>query len=163
MKISSLRKKLSALHVDREPICAFSDGSLKKIDLALENIGWDDLNSDSLLNYCAEAIRAREYSKFVFTKSVSDMLELIADQGALIGLSREILSFLRIDEVILDNREMSSKKDELINTYRNRSMEYELDAAIRLPMILHDAEGAYVIPFQVSQPNFVTNKVSKLK
>ena len=75
-------KKLSVVHGDREPISAFSDGSLKKIDIALENIGWADLNSDSLLNYCAEAIRAREYSKFVFTKSVSDMLELIANQGA---------------------------------------------------------------------------------
>ena len=151
------KKKLSAVHVDREPICAFSDGSLKKIDLALEDIGWDDLNSDSLLNYCSEAIRAREYSKFVFTKSVSDMLESIANQGASIGLSREILSFLRVDEVILDNRELISKKDELISIYRNRWMEHELNAAIRLPMILHDAEGAYVIPFQVSQPNFVTN------
>ena len=151
------KKKLSVVHVDREPISAFSDGSLKKIDLALENIGWADLNSDSLLNYCAEAIRAREYSKFVFTKSVSDMLELIANQGASIGLSREILSFLRIDEVILGNRELISKKDELTSIYRNRSMEYELNAAIRLPMILHDAQGAYVIPFQVSQPNFVTN------
>ena len=77
------KKKLSVVHVDREPIRAFSDGSLKKIDLALENIGWADLNSDSLLNYCAEAIRAREYSKFVFTKSVSDMLELIANQRSL--------------------------------------------------------------------------------
>jgi len=151
------KKKLSVVHVDREPIRAFSDGSLKKIDLALENIGWADLNSDSLLNYCAAAIRAREYSKFVFTKSVSDMLELIANQGASIGLSREILSFLRIEEVILGNRELISKKDELTKIYRNRSMEYELNAAIRLPMILHDAQGAYVIPFQVSQPNFVTN------
>ena len=151
------KKKLSVVHVDREPIRAFSEGSLKKIDLALENIGWADLNSDSLLNYCTEAIGAREYSKFVFTKSVSDMLELIANQGASIGLSREILSFLRIDEVILGNRELISKKDELTSIYRNRSMEYELNAAIRLPMILHDAQGAYVIPFQVSQPNFVTN------
>jgi len=151
------KKKLSVVHVDREPIRAFSDGSLKKIDLALENIGWADLNSDSLLNYCAAAIRAREYSKFVFTKSVSDMLELIANQGASIGLSREVLSFLRIEEVILGNRELISKKDELTKIYRNRSMEYELNAAIRLPMILHDAQGAYVIPFQVSQPNFVTN------
>ena len=151
------KKKLSVVHVDREPIRAFSDGSLKKIDLALENIGWADLNSDSLLNYCAAAIRAREYSKFVFTKSVSDMLELIANQGASIGLSREVLSFLRIEEVILGNRELISKKDELTKIYHNRSMEYELNAAIRLPMILHDAQGAYVIPFQVSQPNFVTN------
>ncbi len=151
------KKKLSVVHVDREPIRAFSDGSLKKIDLALENIGWADLNSDSLLNYCAAAIRAREYSKFVFTKSVSDMLELIANQGASIGLSREILSFLRIEEVILGNRELISKKDELTKIYHNRSMEYELNAAIRLPMILHDTQGAYVIPFQVSQPNFVTN------
>ena len=91
------------------------------------------------------------------------MLELIANQGASIGLSREILSFLRIDEVILGNRELISKKDELTSIYRNRSIEYELNAAIRLPMILHDAQGAYVIPFQVSQPNFVTIIVSKLK
>jgi len=157
----SQKKKLSAAHFGREPICAFSDRSLKKIDLALENIGWGDLNSGSLLNYCAEAIRAREYSKFVFTKSVSDMLELIANQGALIGLSRESLSFLRIDEIVLNDRELSSKKNELINRYRDRSMEHELNGAIRLPMILHDAEGAYVIPFQVSQPNFVTNKSAR--
>ena len=32
-----------------------------------------------------------------------------------------------IDEVILGNRELISKKDELTSIYRNRSIEYELN------------------------------------
>ena len=33
-----------------------------------------------------------------------------------------------------------------------------ISSAIRLPQILFDEAGVFVIPFQITQPNFITNK-----
>ena len=38
-------------------------------------------------------------------------------------------------------------------------MKHALSVAIRLPQVFFDEEGVYVVPFQVSHPNFITNKM----
>ena len=43
-----------------------------------------------------------------------------------------------------------------VATYEEKK--HEVSVAIRLPQVLIDKDGLYVIPFQVSHPNFITNK-----
>ena len=151
------KKYVTSLTSERDPINAFSKQSLDNITCALENLDWDDLSAEELLNYCAEAIKAREYSKFIFTRAVSDILELIANQAASVGVPREVISFLRIDEIVSRDQNLSAEAAYWKSRYHGRAIEHQLNMAIRLPMILHDTDGVYVIPFQISQPNFVTN------
>jgi phosphohistidine swiveling domain-containing protein len=35
---------------------------------------------------------------------------------------------------------------------------HQISVAIRLPLVLADQEGVYIVPFQVSHPNFITHK-----
>ena len=105
------------------------------------------------------AIEAREYSKFVFTRSLSGILEIIAAQGARHGFAREDITHLSIADVLAllsveaeDGREFFREK---IHSARSR---HALAQSIRLPQLLGDSTGAFIAPFQVSRPNLITNK-----
>ena len=70
----------------------------------------NDINLDvnSILNFCIASIKLRENSKFIFTRSLSDMLELIKKYGKTIELSPKNLSLLNINEIFKFNEK--SKK-----------------------------------------------------
>ena len=118
------------------------------------------MNAKSLLQYINESTVSREYSKFVFTRSVSEILETIANFGEKIGLSRNDLSHIPIKTLLqsfdsVDKNQINSVLKE-VATYEEKK--HEVSVAIRLPQVLIDKDGLYVIPFQVSHPNFITNK-----
>ena len=137
----------------------------KEIDGLLKDDGLTDLDSDNLFRYMADAIKGREYGKFVFSRSVSTILEIIARFGEQHFLSRDELSHISIndflsvikhsdeEEIEIRLRKISKKNEELVN----------VSSAIRLPQVLYDYSGIFVIPFQVSQPNFITNKKASSK
>ena len=58
------------------------------------------LQSLQILAYIAAAIAGREYGKFVFTRSVSAMLELITAFGEGHGLSREEMSHVSLESIV---------------------------------------------------------------
>ena len=137
-----------------------SKSQLKKIDALLLSEGYGDINSKFLMKYIESSIKGREYGKFIFTRSVSNIIELIANFGKEYGFSRDEMSHIPIQK--LSN--LSSKQDILGVVEKLHSIseierkKHKLSVAIRLPQILSDQQGVYVIPFQVSHPNFVTNK-----
>ena len=132
----------------------------QQIDLMLKNDGFQEFNADDLLNYINEAIVGREYGKFVFTRTVSDMLELLANFSEENGLSREEISYIPINHII-DILKNSSEYniEERLRSLSSKEMEkHNVSVSIRLPQLLIDQSGAHIIPFQVSHPNFITNK-----
>jgi len=139
---------------------AIESDKIRKIDALLAAEGFDDFNTDALMQYIQEATAGREYGKFVFTRSVSDILEQIAVFGEQHGLSREEMSHLQVDKLI--EVATSSGEGSIQQRLREIALEsmgkHELSVAIRLPQILFDEAGVHVVPFQVSHPNFITSK-----
>ena len=130
------------------------------IDQILKAEGFSELDADGLLDYVQAATAGREYGKFVFTRSVSEMLELIADFGERHGLSRDEMSHVSIDNLI-DVATKSSKSDigaRLRQIAEKEAEQHALSVAIRLPQVLFDEAGVHIVPFQVSHPNFITHK-----
>ena len=81
----------------------------KKIDLELKKLRFN-LKSTDLLDLIKENIILREYSKFIFTKSVSDILEHIFKKAKRFNLSREDISFVALkDTQLLDNLKTKQK------------------------------------------------------
>ncbi len=129
------------------------------IDTLLSDENLYGVDCDRLLAYCAAAIAGREYGKFVFTRSVSAMLELIANFGERHGLSREEMSHVpagQLIDVALCSAD-ASVEERLRAVAQREAERHALTAAIRLPQVLFDEAGVHVVPFQVSQPNFITN------
>lgn len=130
------------------------------IDLILQAEGFPELNANGLLDYVQTATAGREYGKFVFTRSVSEILELVADFGELHGLSRDEMSHVSISDLldVITKSSEGSIEERLRNIAEDEAEKHVLSAAIRLPQVLFDEAGVHVVPFQVSHPNFITHK-----
>lgn len=143
-----------------KPTFKLSLGKRQLIDSLLVREGFTALDADALLAYVNDAIVGREYGKLIFTRTVSDMLELIANFGERHGLTREELSHVPL-ACFLDEAMSSREADvaeRLRKIARHEAESHALSVAIRLPQVLCDEAGVHVIPFQVSMPNFITHK-----
>jgi len=131
-----------------------------EINRLLDEEGFPELDAVKLLDYVEAATVGREYGKFVFTRSVSEMLELIADFGEQHGLSREEMSHVPIGDLLnVITKSSEGGIEELLRGISEEEAErHVLSVAIRLPQVLFDEAGVHVVPFQVSHPNFITHK-----
>ncbi|MBW8039146.1 MAG: pyruvate phosphate dikinase [Planctomycetes bacterium] len=138
---------------------SFSSGQLNKITKLLKQFGFT-LDAHELISYISEAVIAREYAKFVFTRNISDALEIIAAWGENIGLSREELSYLRIDD-ILDTINISrgrTLEQHLRNISLDEKKKHEITLALRLPYLIETPEDVAIVPLLFHKPNFITQK-----
>ena len=60
----------------------------------------DPFDADDLLKYIQKAIEGREYGKFIFTKTLSDLIERTAYYGETINLTRSDLSNIPIENIL---------------------------------------------------------------
>jgi phosphohistidine swiveling domain-containing protein len=139
---------------------SLTDDQLDQITALLKANDLDDFSPDKLFDYIRSATVSREYAKFVFTKTVSDLLESISLLGESVGLSREQLSHLSINDLLsLEGSDINSNiRQKLTLISEKASSEHAVSSAIRLPQILSEEADLHVIPFQVSVPNFITTK-----
>jgi glutamine kinase len=138
----------------------FSEYQKQQINNLLSDVGFIDFDECDLLNYVNEAIIGREYGKFVFTRSVSNMLELIAIFSEKNGLSRDEISYVPLQSLLssLKDSGESSVEEQLRKISKHEKELHGVCSAIRLPQLLFDQAGVHIIPFQVSHPNFITHK-----
>jgi len=137
----------------------FDAHSMVRLDKVLKESGIC-IGAKELITFIKEAIEGREYSKFVFTKSVSEILKLIKELGERYDLGAEDLSFVDIRTLIklyatLDHRDLSEILSEEIR--RNRKF-YEVSKFIRLPHLIVDPNDVYEFELEKGAPNFVTAK-----
>jgi phosphohistidine swiveling domain-containing protein len=136
----------------------FSEESRRRIDELLAAEGFSEVSADSLIQYIRAAIIGREYGKFVFTRSVSEILELIAHFGKSHGLSREEMSNIPLERLMeTASSSLEGNIEEKLRTIAQEEAEkHAISVAIRLPQVLFDEAGVHIVPFQVSHPNFIT-------
>jgi hypothetical protein len=132
---------------------------LSKLDDALMAAGFS-FGVEVLFDFMREAIAGREYAKLVFSRNISDALELIASWGEGVGLSRDELSYLTIEEIL---RTLVCTTHEPIEIhFRNLAkvarQAYEVSQALRLPYLISEPSDIYVVPMLKSRPNFVTSQ-----
>ena len=72
----------------------------KAIETLLNKHGFNEFTPEDILTYARRSIEGREYAKFIFTKSLSQILELVACWGKTKDFNREDMSMLTIDEVL---------------------------------------------------------------
>ena len=111
----------------------------------------------SLEQYVRKVIPGREYAKFVFTRNLSDILELTTLWGLGLGLDRQTLSFLDVRDILEWTshallrdpgeyfKELSAKGCELFN----------LSRSVKLGYLIRSPRDVYVVPQHRSAPNFV--------
>ena len=126
----------------------------------LEEVKLNVLKPDDLMKYAGQAIAGREYAKFIFTRHLSDALELIAEWGALHNISRDELSYMPVD-TILDFRNtvmLDSTKNHFKDVAHSGEHTLNMARALRLSYLIRDERDVFVIPLHRSKPNFVTQQ-----
>jgi hypothetical protein len=132
-----------------------SSGLQKLLDSAKLNV-----SPEELLSYASASISAREYIKFVFTRHVSAILELLALWGREIGLARDMVAMLPLEDILeMLHSPLSTKPGKY---FSRRVAEYQklydLTRSFRLSHIIRSPRDVYVVPQHRSAPNFITNK-----
>jgi len=122
-----------------------------KIKLALKKEKIKNLSPKQLLDYISESIEMREYSKFIFTKILSFILEKIKKLSKAKGIEINELAFLKIDE-------LDKNKSYLLKKVLKRKKINHLQSKIKTPQIIFNESDMDIIPNLFSTPNFVSSK-----
>jgi len=141
-------------------VFALTGTEKKALSGLLQEAGFDHISPQELLTYAETAIVGREHAKFVFSKNLSDAIELVAQWGAIIGLNRDDLSYLSIQQLVdnlhrpllVDNESYYRK---LIAQVKS---ETEVAQSLRLNYLIRDIRDIYVVPLHRAAPNFVSKK-----
>ncbi len=137
-----------------------SSKQTEEINHLLIQEGFHDLDAEGLLEYVRAATVGREYGKFVFSRSLSNILELVAAYGEYHGLNRDQMSHIAVTDLlgIAQKSNSANIPDYLRAISKSNAKLHSLSSALRLPQLLFDEAGVFVVPFQVSTPNFITQK-----
>ena len=131
----------------------------KKIDKLLKMNGFKTMNHKTFFKYLGDAISLREYAKFIFTKYLSLILEIIANYGNTKKISRNELSNLNISNFL--NLKSYKNIKNLKKLSQKNLKNYLVNKKVKLPLLIQDSSNIRIIPYQVSSPNFITHKKIK--
>src|SRR3989339_733353 len=117
------------------------------------------IDSKSLFKFIKKSIKAREYSKFLFTKRLSDSLELISQTGNDLGFSKNDLSYLELCNL---KKALKMNKDEIKKYWKSiilkNKQKYKINSYLSLPPILFSKKDFNVVTHYKAKPNYITNR-----
>lgn len=121
---------------------------LNRINYELKRIGLN-VEAESFLKFTSDAVKAREYVKFLFSHSISDLLESIKDFAKNIGITPEDISYCKIEQIF----------DYNISSIINKSRQvYNETLSIYLPQIITNENDIYEFYVESSQPSFISTQ-----
>lgn len=152
----SLEELLGQEPEGKEPFL-LSLEQLGKLKTLLDEHGMDH-DVLNFFDFIRRAIEAREYAKFVFTKSLSDALSLIKKIAVEHGFNHEDSSYINIQDLI---RLYSSSEDvyeTLSRSIKTGKKKYRVAQSITLPFMIVDQRDVWAFHTYKTQPNYITQK-----
>lgn len=142
-----------------EKIFKFSKIQKEKIQNLLIEYG---IKADfkSFIDFIKNAIEAREYSKFLFTRHLSEILVSIEKLGKRFEISKEELAFLdfKIIKKLYSVLEVSDLEQILKENIIKNKLAYQVTKALRLPALITNEEDIYNFFLEKEEPNYITQK-----
>ena len=130
----------------------------KKIKRLLKHYNLFEGNPQKFIDYVIIATKAREYAKFVFTKTINLILEEIKKKLKKFALTADDIAYLDINfiksNLHLDKKQVIKLKKKI----KKEQNIFDLNSMIKIPSVFDELNGLYVIPFQINTPNYITKK-----
>ncbi len=115
-------------------------------------------NALQMFDFLKSAIEGREYAKFVFTRTLSDIIELLAQLGDNYGFSREDMSFSKISTIMTAYTTCGDigmlLKDDILSGKNN----YKRTSHLTMPPLISSEEQLVCFFMPDGEPNFITQK-----
>lgn len=122
-------------------------------------------NSNELFNFIKQSISYREYSKFVFTKSIDFIFENMSIFGKKYGISNDDLSYVKIEKILDMHFNISNYNtiDNLKKHISENKKEYNANKDILLPDVIKSSKNLYIQYKNFEKINFISNKLITTK
>ena len=144
-------------YVERDKeVFRLSIEQLKKLRTMLSE---NELTNDvlELMDFIRSAIEGREYGKFAFTRSLSKAIQLIAEIGEEMGISKEDCAYVDIQVIRSLYASTKDVKDSLLKAISSAKENYVLTQAITLPPIITTPDDIMCFYYPDSEPNYITS------
>lgn len=115
-------------------------------------------DADTVERFLREAIEGRESAKFVFTRGLSDALELLARAGERHGLDRDVLAELPLDELVAladDATPSRSTHERLLALAAEGAARRAVTSVLELPALIRSEDDLDAFVLGAGTPNFV--------
>jgi glutamine kinase len=119
-----------------------------------------NISAENLFIFIKESIVGREYAKFIFTKTVNEILKLIKNYGRQIRLSPDDMAFIEIGSLmkLYSTVAMFDQEKQLKNEILQNRERYEFYQHIKLPYLICEPEDIYCFHSNDLEPNYITDK-----
>ena len=120
------------------------------------------LNFDEFLFYITESIKLREYSKYVFSKSIDLIFQNIKILSKRLGISVNDASFLKIQQItdLYYNLSHHNIKGAFKKEIEKNKFDYYFNTSFRLPETISSSTDIYYHFESQNKINFVSDKSS---
>lgn len=137
----------------------FSDAQLTRIQQELDENGLL-ISVTDLMDFIKLSIEGRERLKFIFTKSVSRILQLVEELGKRADISKEDMAYLDISVVkqLYVDLHTGFISDLFKQNIESNKVQYERAMRIKLPSIIVKPDDVYTFNLLDEEPNFITQK-----
>lgn len=135
----------------------FTKEQMRQIDVELEQNGIQ-VKSSELFVFIREAIEGREYLKFVFTKSISEILKLIGELGERTSITKEDMAHLDISVIkqLYVDLYFGNVADILKSNIEVNKKQYQVARIVKLPSLIVSPEDVYQFYLLDEEPNYIT-------
>lgn len=136
---------------------SFNKEQMNKIQLELEQNGLL-VTADELMQFIKAAVEGREHLKFVFTKAVSKILQLIEELGKRADILKEDMAYLDISVVkhLYSDLYTGDIRAIFEQNISDNKKQYQTAVQVKLPSILVKPENVYSFYLLNEEPNFIT-------
>ena len=144
---------------ETEEVFSFSERQMARIQLELEENGLM-ISAGELMAFIRESIEGREYLKFIFTKSVSKILQLVGELGGRVGIPVEDMAYLDISVVkqLYVDLYTGDIRTVFEENIRDNKVQYRSAVQLKLPGIIVEPEDVYSFYLLGGEPNYITQK-----
>lgn len=134
--------------------------SISQLRRIQEHIDKDKLNISTLelLEFIKTAIESREYSKFIFTKSVSMLLQIIGNYAHQFNISHEDCAYINIKDIIMLYSSSVDPEEILRKSIMMGKKHHQFTSAIILPPLITNPSEVWSFELPETQPNYITQK-----
>lgn len=157
MDLRAGNNKSATLKIKSAGRKSLSQARLKRV---LEGTPLASFDPASVIRFIKSTTVEREAFKFEFTKSLSLVIELLAEGGELLGLTREDISHL--DVVAIRSHSLYGDMDEFAEELRlkaeTRRTRFEENSRLVFPPVITEPNDLLFIDSEVQRPNFITQK-----
>ena len=142
----------------KSSVFLLSKEEINNLNRLLTESGITNIDANGIFEYAKLAIQGREFGKFIFSRSLSAVLEYIAEWGGHFNLGREDLSYLDIQDIL--NTCYSSSRSEITSMLMQKVDQARIDQSLsrvfKLSYLIRGVRDIHIVPVHRSEPNFIT-------